>query len=182
MDRLFLSANTSTANFFCTSVAVVCTASALISSAVSSAIRTAPPMCPERSGITYCPFSSSTRTAESVNLSFTKGAIDRTAIPAAPIKKKEHFPQFFPMTSLIFPGIGSIPSPANFSAAYPRQFFPCCLSIPHRRLFSSVPVRVKLSTMISSFIASPFRYSRSPLISLILERIVLQVHSTTPGR
>ena len=82
----FSFANTSTANFPCRSVAVVMTGSASRILAASSASALAPPRCPDRREITNFPCSSMTRTAGSVFLSCTNGAMLRTAIPQAPIK------------------------------------------------------------------------------------------------
>ena len=79
-------ANSSTANFPFTSVAVVMTASAPSALDSCTVSRFAPPMCPERSGITCRARSSRTKTAGSVFLSRTYGAISRTAMPHAPTK------------------------------------------------------------------------------------------------
>ena len=70
-------ANSSTANFPFTSVAVVITGSAPSTLDSRRASRFAPPMCPERSGITCRARSSRTKTAGSVFLSRTYGAISR---------------------------------------------------------------------------------------------------------
>ena len=67
-----------------TSVAVVITAVAFISCAISSESLLAPPICPDKTGITNCPFSSTVITAGSIFLSSIYGAILRTAIPMAP--------------------------------------------------------------------------------------------------
>ena len=67
--------------------------------------------------MTYCPFSSITSTGESVYLSFTHGAIYRTAIPAAPIKIYADRPHLPPISADLSAGKGRIPSPAYFSGA-----------------------------------------------------------------
>ena len=48
----------------------------------------APPICPDKTGITYLPVLSIQTTAGSVCLSSAKGAILRTQIPIAPINTK----------------------------------------------------------------------------------------------
>ncbi|MPN50598.1 hypothetical protein SDC9_198229 [bioreactor metagenome] len=84
--RSFSTAQTSTANRPFISVAVVITAVAPKSSATSWASLLAPPICPDRMGITNLPPSSMTRTAGSFSFPFKCGATVRTAMPAAPIK------------------------------------------------------------------------------------------------
>ena len=68
------------------SVAVVMTAAACSAAASACASAFAPPMCPERIGMTKRARSSITSTAGSVFLLRTKGAISRTAMPHAPMK------------------------------------------------------------------------------------------------
>ena len=65
-------------------MAVVTTAVAPTASARRAARRLAPPMWPERRGMTNCPSSSTASTAGSVPLSRTWGAMARTAMPQAP--------------------------------------------------------------------------------------------------
>ena len=77
-------AHSSTANKPLTSVAVVITGTAPKWRANIRAISLAPPMCPDKSGMTKFPFSSATRTGESESFRLTNGATRRTAIPAAP--------------------------------------------------------------------------------------------------
>ena len=79
----FSTAKTSTAKRFLPSVAVVITGCAPRASASTRLSRFAPPAWPDIREMTYLPFSSETRTAGSRNLSCTKGAIHRTAIPVA---------------------------------------------------------------------------------------------------
>ena len=82
----FSAANRSTANFRFRSVAVVITGHAPRISAAVFASALAPPKCPERSGTANRPVSSIETTAGSVRLSRINGAMERTAIPQAPIK------------------------------------------------------------------------------------------------
>ena len=138
-------------------------------------------MCPESRGIAYCPFSSITSTGESANLSFTHGAIYRTAIPAAPIKIKAAWPQLSAISFCLSSGNGEISFPAYFSTVYPLHSLPVLPIILHNFRLSSIPVRVKLKIIILLSITVLFSQSRSPFISLILESIVLQLHSRTPG-
>ena len=86
MAQPFLAAQSSTGKRPVTSVAVVTTAAAPRYAARRRARELAPPMWPERRGMTYCPVSSRASTAGSVTLLFTKGAISRTAMPQAPTK------------------------------------------------------------------------------------------------
>ena len=69
-----------------TSVAVVITGAAPVFWAISRARSLAPPMWPDRMGITCRPISSMTTTAGSVALSRMSGAMARTAMPHAPMK------------------------------------------------------------------------------------------------
>ena len=84
MARPCRAAQASTENFRLMSVAVVMTGVASSTSANLRASSLAPPIWPDSSGITKCPSSSMEITAGSVRLSFTKGAISRTAMPAEP--------------------------------------------------------------------------------------------------
>ena len=84
--RPFFLANTSTAKSPFTSVAVVTTAAECNASAICCASSLAPPRCPDSTGITNCPASSSTSTGLSTVLWRIKGAMARTAIPRAPMK------------------------------------------------------------------------------------------------
>ena len=144
-------ANTSTANFPCTSVAVVWTAVPPARRATSSASAAAPPTCPESRGITYRPFSSSTSTGESVYLSFTHGAIYRTAIPAAPINRNAARPHCPPISSARSAGIGLSPSCEYFPGAYASHICPFSCSFLHSLRPSEAPVPVKLKRMIFLF-------------------------------
>ena len=76
-------AQRSTAKRPLTSVAVEMAAWPPVRAAIRRAKSLPPPTWPERSGTAKCPASSTDTTAGSVNLSFTKGAMARTAIPAA---------------------------------------------------------------------------------------------------
>ena len=78
-------AKPSAENLFSTSVAVVITGFALIAAATFRVNSFAPPTCPLNRLITFCPRSSITITAGSLNLLTTCGAITLTAIPAAQI-------------------------------------------------------------------------------------------------
>ena len=84
----FSFANTSAGNAPFRSVAVVITGDAPVASAISRASAFAPPMWPESTGMTCSPSSSRTSTGGSSSLSRTKGATERTAIPAAPMKTR----------------------------------------------------------------------------------------------
>ncbi len=86
--RLFLFANKSTANFLFRSVAVVITGTAPVFFAIWFARSFAPPICPDKIGMTYFPFSSITSTGTSCSLSVRCGATALTAIPQAPINNK----------------------------------------------------------------------------------------------
>ena len=84
----FSVAQVSTENLRLISVAVVITGVAFKLSAIFRASALAPPMWPDSSGITKVPNSSTQTTAGSVRLSWTKGAIFRTAMPQEPTKTK----------------------------------------------------------------------------------------------
>ena len=84
MASPFFTANTSTANFPFTSVAVVTTGVAPRQAATWRVNSLAPPMWPETREMANCPPSSTTTTAGSVVLLCSRGAMERTAIPAAP--------------------------------------------------------------------------------------------------
>ena len=86
MAHRFSTAHSSTAVTPFTSVAVVTTAAPPVRSATRRASRFAPPMCPDRMGITKCPASSVTTTAGSCVLARTQGAMARTAMPHAQTK------------------------------------------------------------------------------------------------
>ena len=84
----FRLANRSTAKQWFKSVAVVMTGVLPMRSAREPASSLAPPTCPDRTGITKHPCSSITSTGTSFNLSVRNGAMARTAIPQAPIKRR----------------------------------------------------------------------------------------------
>ena len=86
----------STAIFPETSEAVEITGTAPVISPKIFAASFAPPRCPERREIIKFPSSSIVRTAGSISFDFIKGAIVRTAIPEAVIKRKvSYFKIFF---------------------------------------------------------------------------------------
>ena len=87
-DRVkpFFTAHSSTAKSPFTSVAVVKTGAAPNAFAKCRASALAPPICPAKIGTTKLPFSSITRTGGSSSFPLIKGAMERTAMPAAPIK------------------------------------------------------------------------------------------------
>ena len=92
-------------NFPSRSVAVVTTGIACKMSAARQASSFAPPRCPDSRDITNLPNSSTTSTAGSFFLLCIKGAMLRTAIPAAPMKmilfcSFELFSRPFPAASL----------------------------------------------------------------------------------
>ena len=138
-------ANTSAANFFCTSVAVVITALPPVYSARTFASVTPPPTCPDKSGMANVPFSSRTITGGSVNLSFTNGAIARIAIPAAPINTSACSPQDAPI-SCFHPSFNrcSLLSSAKRATVYPVHTYPSCFSFSASFNARQLPVPVKL--------------------------------------
>ena len=145
MTSPFSMANTSAANFFCTSVAVVITALPPVYSARTFASVTPPPTCPDKSGMANVPFSSRTITGGSVNLSFTNGAIARIAIPAAPINTSACSPQDAPI-SCFHPSFNlcSLLSSAKRATVYPVHTYPSCFSFSARFNARRLPVPVKL--------------------------------------
>ena len=118
-------AQASTENRPFTSVAVVTTGTAPSSSASRRARALAPPMCPDSRGTTNRPSSSTHSTAGSVRLSRTQGAMERTAMPAAPTNTRASAQaNSGPVDRAQGAGRGVKSPPASFSGARQRHSSP----------------------------------------------------------
>ena len=127
-------AHWSTAKAPFTSVAVVMTAWPPMRAAISRARSLAPPRWPERMGMANCPPSSTTTTAGSVLLCRRWGAMDRTAMPAAPTK----------MRPWARPKAWAVQSAADFPASRVQAaWWPRRVSSSASRAARAVPRRVK---------------------------------------
>ena len=142
MARPFPFAHTSTAKRPLTSVAVDTAACPPVRAATRRASALAPPTWPDSRGTANRPASSTLTTAGSVNLSFTWGAMARTAMPAAPTKIS---PPALPHCAAVQAsreGTGSAPTSAAKRAGADR--------VPPRaaaRVFPrAAPLRVKAIT------------------------------------
>ena len=149
MAQPFSAANTSTANFPLTSVAVVITGTAPREPASRRASLLAPPTWPERRGMTNRPPSSTATTAGSRNLSRTQGATARTAMPQAPTKIRASLsPNRSPLQAESSPANTSSPSSPrqNLSRAKFRHRIPSLSRIRRILRLTSLPLSVKLIT------------------------------------